>query len=172
MAKGTKPNKKLSNHVAVLRIVFGVIWAINATFKWRPAFSSGFLDQITSVAQNQPKWLSPWFNFWLHILSHNPHFFAILVAIIESLIALALIVGLARRTTYLSAAIFSLLLWSIAESFGGPYTQSSTDIGAGIIYSIVFFALYGLDRLAVTPSWSVDTYIAKKLPWWSLAANP
>lgn len=171
MAK-SKSSSDLSKHVAVLRIIFGILWTIDAIFKWRRSFANGFLDQINSVGQNQPTWLSSWFSFWSHFLAHSPHFFAVLVAIIESLIAIALLTGLARRTTYLSAAVFSLLIWSVAEGFGGPYTSTSTDVGAGIIYAIVFFSLYGLDRLAVFPSWSIDNYIIKKLPWWSFVANP
>ena len=163
---------KLSRHVATLRIIFGLMWAVDAVFKWQPAFRDGFLDQIKSAGQGQPSWLNSWFHFWSSFLGHNPHLFAVLTAIIESLIAVTLIIGFARRSTYLAAAIFSLLIWSVAEGFGGPYTGSSTDIGTGIIYAVVFFALYGLDRLAVTPRWSADSYLMKKLPWWAVVANP
>ncbi len=148
------------------------MWAINAAFKWQPAFTQGFTDKITGAAQDQPSWLNSWFNFWTQLLGHNPHLFASLVALSESLIAVALIIGLARRTTYLLAAVFSLLIWGVAEGFGGPYTSGSTDVGAGIVYAVVFFALYGLERMAVPASWSVDTYLVKKFPWWSLLANP
>jgi uncharacterized membrane protein YphA (DoxX/SURF4 family) len=168
-----KTNKtKLSQHVALLRVVFGIIWAIDAVFKWRPSFRSGLLDQIQGTAQGQPSWLHWWFNFWTHFLAHNPHLFAVLVATIESLIAIALLLGFARKATYLSAAIFSLLIWGVAEGFGGPYTNSSTDIGAAVIYAVVFLALYGLERLAVPASWSVDNYLAKQVPWWAIIANP
>jgi len=50
--------------------------------------------------------------------------------------------------------------------------SGSTDIGTAVVYAVVFFALYGLDRLAVPPSWSVDSYIVKRLPWWAFVANP
>lgn len=130
------------------------------------------MDQINSAAHGQPGWLHPWFNFWVHVLSHNPHLFALLTAVVESLIALALLLGFARRMTYLSAAAFSLLIWAIAEGLGGPYTASSTDIGTAVIYAVVFFSLYGLERMAVPPRWSVDNYVAQKLSWWSVVANP
>jgi len=162
----------LAKHVAVFRIGFGIIWAIDAAFKWLPSFRNGFLDQITTAAQGQPSWLNSWFNFWVHLLGHNPQLFAVSVALIESLIAIALIFGFARRTTYLSAIVFTLLIWGIAEGFGGPYNSASTDIGTAIIYAVVFFALYGLERLAVPPKWTVDNYICKKMPWWSVVANP
>jgi uncharacterized membrane protein YphA (DoxX/SURF4 family) len=167
-----KPTASLSKHVATLRIIFGLMWGIDAAFKWQAAFRDGFLDQIKSAADGQPGWLHGWFNFWIHLLSHNPHLFAMLVAVIETLIALALIFGFARRATYLAAVIFSLLIWAVAEGFGGPYSATSTDIGTGIIYAVVFFSLYGLDRLASRSKWSLDNYIVKRLPWWSVIANP
>ena len=170
------PTKKslpsLSRHVALLRIAFGVMWAINAGFKWQQAFRDGFLDQVKSAADGQPSWLHGWFNFWIHMLSHNPHLFAVLITIIESLIALALIFGVARKTAYLSATVFSLLIWAIPEGFGGPYSASSTDIGTGIIYATVFLSLYGLERLARQTKWSLDNYLMKRLPWWSVMSNP
>ncbi|HWZ66147.1 MAG TPA: DoxX family membrane protein [Patescibacteria group bacterium] len=162
----------LAKHVSVLRIIFGAIWAIDAILKWQPSFQNGFLDHVNSAIQGQPSWLNSWFHFWVQFIGYNPHLFAILTAVIESLIALALIFGFARRVTYLLAAIFSLLIWAVAEGFGGPYTNGSTDIGAAAVYAVVFFALYGLERLAKPPRLAVDNYIIKKLPWWSIVANP
>ncbi len=172
MALNKKSAAYLSKHVAALRIIFGLIWGIDAAFKWQPAFKSGFLDQIQGAAVGQPSWLQGWFNFWIHLLGHNPHLFAFIVAVVESLIALALIFGIARRATYLWAALFSLLIWSIAEGFGGPYSATSTDIGTGIIYAIVFLSLYGLDRLAGQSKLSLDNYLSKKLSWWPIVAEP
>lgn len=174
MAKKLSRSKlnDLAWHVTVLRIVFGFMWAIDASFKWRSTFRDNFLSVVQSAGQGQASWLHGWFNFWSTILAHNPHMFAYGVAAIESLIAVALIIGLARRSTYLVAALFSLLIWSIAEGFGGPYGNDSTDIGTGIVYAVVFLALYGLDRLAMPVKWSVDRYIQQKLPWWAIVANP
>jgi uncharacterized membrane protein YphA (DoxX/SURF4 family) len=172
MAVTKKSSLNLSNHVATLRIIFGLMWGINAAFKWQPAFRNGLLDQIKSAADGQPHWLHGWFTFWIHLLSHNPTLFAVLVTVTESLIAIALIFGIARRTAYLSAAVFSLLIWAIPEGFGGPYSASSTDIGTGIIYAVVFLSLYGLDKLADQNKWSLDNYIATHLSWWAIIANP
>ena len=148
------------------------MWAVDAAFKWEPAFKAGFLDQIKAAADGQPQWLHGWFSFWVTLLSHNPHLFAAAVTVIETLIALALIFGVARRTTYLAAAVFSLLIWAIPEGFGGPYSATSTDIGTGIIYAVVFLSLYGLDRLAGAPRWSLDNRLARRCPWWTVIANP
>ncbi|HUC95788.1 MAG TPA: hypothetical protein VMR76_02400 [Candidatus Saccharimonadia bacterium] len=164
-------SSKLAKHVAIFRMVFGLIWAIDAVFKWQPSFANGFKDMINSAAQGQPSWLHSWFNFWTQLIAHNPHLFAILTAVIESLIAVALLIGFARRVTYISGALFSLLIWAVAEGFGGPYSSSSTDIGTAVMYALVFFALYGLDRMARPPKWTVDNYISKRIKWWSKLAN-
>ena len=37
--------------------------------------------------------------------------------------------------------MFSLLVWAIAEGFGGPYGSGSTDIGTSIIYALFFVGL-------------------------------
>jgi hypothetical protein len=60
-------------------------------------------------------------------------FFACLVAMAETMIALALIAGFARKLTYLSAIVFSLLIWATAGGFGGLYTAGAAGIGTAII---------------------------------------
>lgn len=162
----------LAGRVAFLRIAFGLIWAVNAEFKWQPSFRSSFMETINSAAQGQPSWLTPWFAAWQHLLAINPGLFATLVAITETLIAIALILGVAKRVTYLAAIVFSLLIWSIAEGFGGPYDSSSTDIGTGIIYAVVFFALYGLEQLAQMSKYSLDETIKKHFAWWHFLSDP
>jgi nitrite reductase (NO-forming) len=72
-------------------------------------------------------------------------FFAYSTAVAETLIALALILGFARKVTYIGAALFSVLIWATAEGFGGPYSSSSTDIGAAVMYAVVFMGLLALD---------------------------
>lgn len=173
MAVKAKTDKqKLSKHVALLRIVFGLMWAIDASFKWTPYFRDSFLGSIKTAAQGQADWFNPWFNFWTKLLGHNPHLFAILTALFETLLAIALIFGIARRTAYLAGAVFSFLIWAIAEGFGGPYTSQSTDIGTGIIYTVVLLSLYGLDKMATPPSWSLDNYLIKRIPWWAVVSSP
>lgn len=162
----------LATHVAILRIIFGAMWAIDASFKWNASFADGFLDQIKGAADGQPSWLHGWFDFWVSAMTPHAHLFATLTAVVETLIALALLFGVMRQVTYMAAALFSLLIWAIPEGFGGPYSATSTDIGTGIVYAVVFFSLFGLERMAYPAKWSLDTLIAKKLSWWALVANP
>ena len=156
----------------MLRIAFGVIWAIDALFKWRPAFLHTYLTQVEAAQQGQPTWLVPLFHGAEAVIRLDPYAFALATAIIESLTALGLILGLARRLGYLVGAGFSILVWIFAEGFGGPYTAGSTDIGTGIIYAVVFFALYGLDRAVGPGPWAVDTWIERRRQAWMRVAEP
>jgi uncharacterized membrane protein YphA (DoxX/SURF4 family) len=87
-------------------------------------------------------------------------FFAYTVAAAETLIAVAVPLGFARKITYICAAAFSVLIWATAEGFGGPYTSGSSDIGTAIIYAVVFLGLLAPAR------YSVDYYLEKKISWW------
>ncbi len=142
----------------ILRIVFGLVWAIDAWFKWQPDFINNFSSYLTGTLDGQPGWVQTWINFWIHIVGVDPHIFAHLVAIGETAIAIALIVGAFSNLTYIVGVLLSIVIWTSAEGFGGPYVAGSTDIGAAIIYVLVFAGLflanaglyYGVDRY-VTP---------------------
>ena len=93
-------------------------------------------------------------------------FFAYLVAVVETLIAVAVILGFARKLTCISAAAFSVLIWATAEGFGGPYTSGASDIGTAIIYAVFFAGLLALMAYAGTARYSVDYYLEQKISWW------
>ncbi len=146
---------------ALVRIVFGCVWAVDAWFKWQPAFLTGLLDMLKSALDGQPMWAQVWINLWIHIVAFNPYFFAVLVALTETAIAFCLIFGFLTRFAFAISIIFSLLIWSIAEGFGGPYVAGSTDIGSAIIYVFVAVALW------LGASWrmySIDSFLQKKYP--------
>ena len=144
------------NGIGVLRIVFGFVWLIDAWFKWQPDFIHNFTGYLTdaSAQAGQPSWVQAWINFWINIVKVDPHVFGYLVAAGETAIALALIFGLFSNLTYVIGTLLSVVIWTTAESFGGPYTAGSTDVGAAIIYVLVFAGLFlssaglylGLDR--------------------------
>ena len=131
-----------------LRISFGIIWLIDAVLKWLPGFRTDYMGAIMGEAQGQPGWLKPWFDFWINLQHPRVTFFAYLVAVTETLIALALIAGFARKLTYSAAIVFSLLIWATAEGFGGPYTAGAADIGTAVIYAVVFAGLLTLSYYA------------------------
>lgn len=149
-----------------LRISFGVIWLIDAVLKWLPGFRAGYMDTIMGQAQGQPGWLKPWFRFWIDLQHPRVMFFAYLVAVVETLIAVAVILGFARKLTYSAAIVFSLLIWGTAEGFGGPYTSGASDIGTAVIYAVLFAGLLALSYYTGPARYSADYYLEKKISWW------
>lgn len=154
-----------------LRVTFGVIWLIDAVFKWLPGFRRDYMDTIMGQVDGQPGWLKPWFRFWIDVQHPDPAFWAYLVAIVETLIAAAVIVGFARKLTYTAAIVFSLLIWSTAEGFGGPYTSGSADIGTAIIYALVFGFLLLFSYYTGPSRHSLDYYLESRISWWHSLAE-
>lgn len=154
--------------IAVLRIAFGLIWTVDAALKWQPAFQANFNQIISGVAQGQPAFLNWWFGLWQLIVSGRAPVFAVLTATTETYLALALLTGFARKVTYSIGIIYGLFVWSVAEGFGGPYMPgTTTDVGAAIIYSPVFWALLLVDAGRM----SVDRLIAARIPAWRRIAG-
>jgi nitrite reductase (NO-forming) len=118
------------------------------------------------IRDGQPGWTRWWFDFWINLQHPAITFFWALVAAVETLIALALIFGFARKITYIAAIVFSVLIWATAEGFGGPYTSGASDIGTAIIYAVVFAALLALSYYAGQARFSADYYLEQKISWW------
>ena len=161
----------LTRRVVVVRIVFGAVWAIDAFYKWRPGFVDDYAKEVGSAAQGQPDTLRPWFHFWRHLVVQDPRFFAYATAVFETLIALALLGGVARRAVYVLGAVWSLALWTVPEGFGGSFLPDATDVGTGIVYVLVFAALYSLETLT-SNTWSLDRRIERRVSWWRAIAEP
>lgn len=163
-----KLNLTTSERISILRIVFSGVWIVDALFKYSPAFWKGqaLLLFIKAKDAGNPSWLNPWFHFWYRLIGLNPEYFAILIIEIESVIALALLLGIARRLTYLLSIPFMFLIWGVGEAFGGPYVAGSTDINAGFIYVLVFIALYLCDIYQM-PNWALDTFLNRRVKWWT-----
>jgi nitrite reductase (NO-forming) len=157
--------------IVLLRVSIGLVWAIDASFKWTPTFRSSYASTLTDAAKDQPGWLHWWFTFWVNLQSPHPIFFAYLVAVVETLLAFMLVFGFARKVAYVGGAVYGFLLWGTAEGFGGPYSPASTDIGTGIIYVIVFFALLALSDRQGAEAWSLDALIDRGVGWWHWVAD-
>lgn len=138
----------------LVRIAFGIVWAIDAQFKWRPDFIHNFVSYLTGALDKQPAAVKAWIGLWIHVVNVNPTAFAYLVALAETALAIALIFGLFTNLASAGGILLCLVIWSTAEGLGGPYTAGSTDIGTAIIYAFVFAFLIitraglylGLDR--------------------------
>jgi nitrite reductase (NO-forming) len=157
---------------SAVRMAFGAIWLVDAYFKWQPSFLSGLPGIMHDGAVGQPGWLTPWFDFTRGVIALQPAMWAYVVAIVETCIALALVLGLARKVTYIGGALWSLAIWTTAEGFGrsGP-GETATDAGTAIVYVIGFLALLAADRCWGTRRYSVDAAIERKIPAWSRIAE-
>ncbi len=155
----------------IVRIAFGLIWLIDAGLKWQPGFRHDYMSLLMGESAGQPTWLHWWFRFWIDLQHPDPNLWAYLAAVVETGIAIALILGFARKVTYLGAILFSLLIWSTAEGFGGPYTGHSTDVGTAIVYALVFGALLALDYEHGPSRLSVDRLLERRFSWWPMVAE-
>jgi nitrite reductase (NO-forming) len=172
-AAATDQGTSAATATAALRILFGVAWAANAALKWLPAFGAGFLGMLSDVSQGQPAFLKPWFGFVTAVASDGRA--AILAtgsAVLETYLAVALLTGFARKPTYLIGAAYTALIWATAEGFGGPYVPGmSTDVGAAIVYTLVFALFLVHDTGPGSSRLSLDSVLAHRLPAWRRVAE-
>ncbi len=172
-SKGTGPffyrNSSILKSLA--RIVFGVVWLIDASFKFQPSFLQNFSSLIQSGAADQPMWLRGWFGFWTSTTAANPALWAYIIAFSELALAICLIFGFMTKVGYSGGFALSLLIWAVPEGLGGPYGPSSTDIGTGIIYAIVFLMLIIINAAEGPSRYSIDYYLEKKISWWKKLAE-
>jgi uncharacterized membrane protein YphA (DoxX/SURF4 family) len=157
---------------AAVRIIFGVIWAIDAWLKWQPGFRATFLPNMIATAGAAPHWLKWWFDFVLALERPAPAVFVYVGRTVETLLAIALILGVGRRVVYAGGALYSLLIWCTADGFGVPYRQGATDIGPGIIYAMVFLTLLVMLEHGHSSHLALDGTIVRRVPWWSRIAGP
>ncbi|HLO35938.1 MAG TPA: hypothetical protein VK194_07640 [Candidatus Deferrimicrobium sp.] len=167
------PPASLALATAALRILFGVAWAADAALKFFPAFGAGFLGMLTDVSQGQPAFLKPWFNFVTAVASDGRA--TILAggsAVLETYLAVALLTGFARKTTYLLGAAYTAVLWATAEGFGGPYVPGvSTDVGAAIVYTLLFAVFLVHDAGVGSSRLSLDSLLEPRFPAWRRVAE-
>jgi nitrite reductase (NO-forming) len=111
-------------------------------------------DLITSAAQGQPNFVQGWINFWGSATTGLPNF-TVLVAILETIIAMFLLLGFLTPLISAIGIVFNLLIWSTAEGFGGIFQAGATDVGTGPLYAAIFAGLIviqagrqkGLDKI-------------------------
>jgi nitrite reductase (NO-forming) len=124
------------------------------------------MSTIMGIRDGQPGWLRWWFDFWINLQYPVVTFFWAFVAASETLIAVALITGFARKITYTAATVFSVLIWATAEGFGGPYTSGASDIGTAVIYAVVFAGLLAPSYYTGPSRYTADYYLERKHAWW------
>jgi nitrite reductase (NO-forming) len=149
-----------------LRVAFGVIWAVSAALTWTAEFANNYVGYLHNAATGQPAWSAWWFDMWIGIVTPNVGFFIWATRLAETLLALALLLGFARKITYIVGIFFSLLIWSTAEGFGGPYSVGANNIGAAISYVLIFAALIVINLRSGTSPYSLDYLIESRWPSW------
>jgi nitrite reductase (NO-forming) len=169
----TKPNAETASAAwlivaaAAVRTAFGILMAIDAYLKWQPGFAAHYVGYLQNAANGHPHWLQPWFHMWLRLVTMQTEFFISATRLIETAVAIGLLLGLARRITYFVGALFSLLIWSTAEGFGGPYTSGATNVGPALLYALVFIAAALFEHLLGRNPYSLDYYIGRRFPKWA-----
>ena len=147
------------NGIGVLRIIFGVVWGIDAWFKWQPEAVNNFANYLAGPGASQSGVVHGSINFWINVVKIDPRVFAHAVAAGETLVALALLLGAFSNLTNVLGILVAVVSWPTAAAFGGPY-QAAAGLGAAIVYApvivyaLVFVALFltsagtylGLDR--------------------------
>jgi thiosulfate dehydrogenase [quinone] large subunit len=162
---GAAPTAQAVRRYWIVRLLFGVIWGIDATLKWRPGFRDQYLSMIQAAGQGQPSWLAPFFHVMTSAVRPAPGLFAILTALAETAICLSLLLGVAQRAGFAFGAAFSVLIWAAGEGFGGPYGTGSTDIGCAIMYTVLFAALLlAVPRGIRAAAPSLDAALVRRWP--------
>ncbi|MFC5428933.1 multicopper oxidase domain-containing protein [Paraburkholderia denitrificans] len=174
----TDSNRRESRHGAwpvltgaALRVAFGIVWIVGAALTWAPGFASHYVGYLHNAANGQPRWSAWWFGMWLALVTPHAGLFVWLTRLAVTALAFALLLGFARKYTYVLGALFSLLIWSTAEGFGGPYTVGATNMGTAISYVLVFIALILIDHRASPNPYSVDYLIERRWPGWRRVAE-
>jgi thiosulfate dehydrogenase [quinone] large subunit len=147
---------------AVVRILFGLLWAIDAWLKWLPGFIHGqtLTHELNPAAVPTPI-VHQWVQLWHDISAVNPGAFAMGTAVIETLLGVALIFGVLCNLTLIVTAVFSFGIWTGPEHMHLPWTTPGmTDLGPSIGY---VFAALALFVAAAGATWSVDTVIRPHL---------
>lgn len=158
----SKPRPPQALRVRLAYWLFGLLWAFDAWCKWQP----GFLDQagslLASAQAGQPGWIVDWIG-WFVGLAHvvGTRRFAILIALAETAIAAGLLLAPRLpaawiRLTLLGGLGYSLLVWTTAEGFGGPYGPGFTGNRGDVLGTTTVYALLFAFLLAARPWLAAD----------------
>lgn len=163
VAPSTGPSVRRLHFAATARIVFGLVWAVDASFKWLPGFVHGqtLSKELGKADEISVPVVHQWIELWHTVAGWHPGAFAAGIAVLESLIAIGLISGAFSNLVLVGSAIFSFGIWSAAEGFHLPWSDPGmTDLGPSVGY---IFASLGLFYAAAGSVWSVDRVLWSRL---------
>jgi uncharacterized membrane protein YphA (DoxX/SURF4 family) len=158
---------------SVFRIVFGIVWLVDGALKFTSGFVGSFPAAVATAQANSPAWLSGWYSFWLAQANANAPLIVYTVGVLELLLGVVLVLGLMRKLAYAAGVVLSLLIWAVPEGFGGPYQGGSggTDVGAGIVYALVFLGLITINASFGSSRYSLDHLIERRFPRWAVVSE-
>lgn len=137
--------------------LFGLLWAFDAWCKWQPGFLGHLGSVLASAQAGQPGWVVDWIGAFIG-LAHavGTGRFAILIALVETAIAAGLLLApwlpaAWTRLTLLGGLGYSLLVWTTAEGFGGPYGPGFTGNRGDVLGTTTVYALLFAFLLAARP---------------------
>ncbi len=166
----SRPAVEVSNHeelretrfwIHAARVMFGFLWTWDAIFKLQPYFFHHMVDFVSSAESGQPGFVVVYLQLWVALITHtSPLFFAVMSAVTEASVAWSLLTGKMLSIFLPVGFIFSLMIWTTAEGFGGPYSIGSSGMpgnmfGTAIIYALIFaylMAIFGPPLRAAKPA--------------------
>jgi nitrite reductase (NO-forming) len=154
---------------AGVRIAFGVIWAIDAIFKFLPGFVHGqtLSKELGAGADVQTPIIHQWIQLWHGAALSAPTAFAVGTGVIEVLIAVAMLLGAFSNFLFIGSAIWSFGIWSAAEGFHLPWSKSGiTDLGPSVAYIVASLVLF---YAAAGATWSVNPWLKPRMAKLGLA---
>lgn len=146
-AVGESSNTSYNLHFSIGLILFGLLWAFDTYWKWQPYFLHHAVDYLVQSQKGQPAWIVTYIQFFINIVNAiGPLIFGILAAIVETAIAASLLFRKGLDFMLPIGLLYSFVLWTTAEGWGGPYgigfTGNRGDIlGTVIIYCVIFLYL-------------------------------
>lgn len=143
------------DQIILTRVLFGLLWAFEAFWKWHPYFIGHFLSYLTPAVKGQPAWIAAYISAIIaSVKLIGANVIGIITAIVETFIALSLLSGRLLQYGIALGVIWSLGIWTTAEGWGGPYTAGFSSspmpgdiFGNAINYALIFLflaATYGV----------------------------
>ena len=124
------------------RLLFGLLWAFDAALKFTPYFLTHFVDQLTASANGQPAWITAYIGLVIVIVQAvGPVLVAIVVALVETAVAISLLTGRWLIVSVPFGFVYSLAVWASAEGFGGPYSRAGTGVRGNVLGNVLIYAV-------------------------------
>ena len=134
------------------RFLFGLLWAFDAFWKWHPYFLQHGSSYLVQSQQGQPAWIVSYIQFFIDVIHLlGPFTFGIVVASVESLIALSLLTKKGLDYMLPIGTVYTFILWTTAEGWGGPYGPGFTGNEGDILGTIIIYCLIFLYLMVMYP---------------------